>query len=232
MLNSVEAAVSTLEEAGAVSYIITQVPNLKLTGEADNPQNLIDKFLQDWEKLTPGIYKVEHSKNVADKRTGLCFRISKVAPAAGSPAALAGIGGPSDVVSGLQQQIWNLQTATQIRDLEDRHREELRKLKEKDDEGGLGVLGPLIGKLPELQNLVYMATGRAPLNLPAPAVAGPAPAPAAEVGAPTGNEQRLAESLERLQAGLGDELLLDVLGKLASKDPGKLRQLASMIDML
>jgi hypothetical protein len=232
MLNSVEAAVSTLEEAGAVSYIITQVPNLKLTGEADNPQNLIDKFLQDWEKLTPGIYKVEHSKNVADRRSGLCFRISKVAPAVGSPAALAGIGGPNDLISGLQQQIWNLQTAAQIRDIEDRHRDELRKYKEKDDEGGLGVLAPLIGKLPEIQNIIYMATGRTPLNLAAPAVAGPAPAAPAEVGAPTGNEQRLAASLEQLQAGLGDELLLEVLGKLASKDPGKLRQLAGMIDML
>ena len=232
MLNSVEAAVSTLEEAGAVAYIITQVPNLKLTGEADNPQNLIDKFLQDWEKLTPGIYKVEHSKNVNDKRTGLCFRISKVAPAVGSPAALAGIGGPNDMISGLQQQIWNLETASKIRDIEEKHREELRKYKEKDDEGGLGVLAPLIGKLPEIQNLVYMATGRAPLNLPAPAVAGPAPAPTTEVGASTDKEQRLAASLEQLQAGLGDEMLLDVLGKLASKDPNKLRQLAGMIDML
>ena len=233
MFNSVEAAVQTLEDSQALAYTISQAPNLKLTGEADTTQNLIDKFLTDWEKLTPSIYKVDYSKNPADKRSGLCFRVSKTAPAGGSPQALAGIGGPNDMISGLQQQIWNLQSAAQINEIEARHREEIRKLKEKEgSDDGMGMLAPLLGKLPQIENILYMATGRKPLNQAAPAVAGPAQLPAGDGPALTDNGHRLAAALDVLQEGLGDELLVDVLQKLASKDPAKLRGMVGMIDML
>jgi hypothetical protein len=229
MFNSVEAAVQTLEDSQALAYTISQVPNLKLTGEADTPQNLIDKFLVDWEKLAPGIYKVDYSKNLADKRTGLCFRVSKTAPAAGSPAQLAGIGGPNDMVSGLQQQIWNLQKDAEMRAMQQQHNEELRRLKEKDGDGDL--LGPLIGVLPRIENMIYMATGRPPLTQAVAAVAGPSLPPAEGAGL-NDDGAKVAAALEQLQEGLGHELLVEVLQKLASKEPIKLRQLASMIDML
>lgn len=230
MFTSVEAAVQTLEDAGAITYTISQAPNLKLTADAGSTQELLDKFLTDWEKLAPSIYRVDYSKTIADKRSGLCFRVSKTAPASGSPERLAGIGGPNDLISGLQQQVWNLQKDAELRDLQRQHSEELRRLKEENGGGdGLGVLGPLIGKIPEIQNILYMATGRKPLSLPA-AVAGPAPT-AAPAGDPAA-EQALAVALETLEGALGGPLLVDTLQKLASKDPAKLRQVVGMIDML
>ena len=234
MLNSVEAAIETLEEAGAVAYTISQPPNLKLTAEAASPQELLDKFLAAWEKLTPGVYRVDYSKSLADKRGGLCFRVSKAQPAYGSPAQLNGIGGPDDRIGQLQQQIWNLEKDSQLSEMQRKHSDELRALREKyekNEGGGIGGLSPesVIGGLDKIERILAMATGKRIAGAPA-LLAGPAPAPELN-----GDETALATHLNTLESVLGGPLLVETLGKLATKgqaNPEKLRTALGYIDML
>lgn len=229
MLNSIEAAVSTLEDAGALFYEISQPGSLKLKGEAADVQSLLDKFTLDWEKLSPGIYKIEFSKSPNDKRSGLCFRVNKAGPAQGSPAQLAGFG--DDRVGQLQQQISNLETARQLDAMERKHADELRDLKAKQGNGSMlgGLDGPTaLAGLDKITNIITMVTGSK--NTPAgPGIAGPA-APAL---AP--DETALAAALESLQSTLTGPVLVETLAKLAAKgqhNPEALRKALGYIDLL
>ena len=233
MLNSIEAAVSTLEDAGALTYDITQPGSFKLKGDAADTQTLIDKFLTDWEKLVPGVYKVDYSKSTQDKRTGLCFRISKVQPAHGSPAALAGFDG--DRIGQLQQQVFNLETERRIDTIQQQHKEEIRAMLAKQDKENGGITsmdGPsLLAGLEKIQNIMTMATGARAL-------------PAAQVGALTTqpehlglapDEAALRVALETLESVLGGEVLIQTLSKLAQKgreNPEALRKALGYIDLL
>ena len=230
MLNSLEAAVSTLEDAGAVMYEIIQRPTFKLKGEAADVQTLLDKFLNDWDKLMPGVYLVEYSKSAADKRSGLCFRISKTQSAAGSPGQLAGL--DTDRIAGLQQQINNLETERRIEALTAQHREELRTLQAKLDttSGGLGSLdGPtLLAGLDRIQGILSSMNGNRPQIAQ---VSGPAARPAPLAA----GEHALTVALETLESVLGGDLLVTTMQKLATKaqqNPEKLRQALGYIDML
>ncbi len=229
MLNSLEAAVSTLEEAGALTYDITQPGSFKIRGEATDTQGLIDKFLGDWDKLVPGIYKVDYSKSATDKRTGLCFRVSKTQAAAGSPAQLAGF--DNDRIAGLQQQITNLETERRIEAIQAQHREELRALQAKfeNKSGGLGALdGPtILAGLDRVQGLINSMNGNRPQIAQ---VSGPPITP--DLGA---GEAALATALETLANVLGQDLLVITMQKLAAKaqqNPDKVRQSLGFIDML
>jgi hypothetical protein len=237
MLNSIEAAVSTLEDAGAVVYEISQPGSFKQKAEAPDTQTLIDKFLGDWDKLVPGIYKVDYSKSSQDKRSGLCFRISKVQPAQGSPAQLAGF--DTDRIGALQQQISNLETERRIDTMQQQHKEEIRALLAKQDKenGGLTALdGPsLLAGLDKIQNIMSMATGARSLPVPAPvAQLGAAPLIPAEPGL-NPSEAALTVALESLETVLGGEVLIQTLAKLAHKgqeNPEALRKALGYIDLL
>ena len=233
MLNSIEAAVSTLEDAGAVVYEISQPGSFKQKGEAAETQALIDKFLTDWDKLVPGIYKVDYSKSNQDKRSGLCFRISKVQSAHGSPAQLAGV--DTDRIGALQQQVFNLETERRIDAIQLQHREEIRTMlaKQEKESGGLTSMdGPsFLAGLEKIQSILSMATGTralAPAQVGAVSIASSPPGLAPE-------EAALTVSLETLQGVLGDKLLVETLAKLAHKgqeNPEALRKALGYIDLL
>ena len=230
MLNSVEAAVDTLEDAGALKFTISQIPHFKQAHEATTTQELIDKFLKAWENLTPGIYKVDYAKSSTDTRSSLCFRVSKVGSPAGSPGALADIGRPNDVIMGFQQQIWNLQTDMRVKELQDNHTREMEALKRKYETGDEMDPGMIMGGIGKIENILRMVNGKAPLEASAlPAVAGPEDA-AADAGA-----AELGRALETLQQALGDETLVATMQKLAAKaksNPAGLKGALGYIDML
>lgn len=231
MLNSLEAAVETLEEAGALLFEITQPGSFKSRGEEADTQKLIDKFLTVWDRLVPGIYLVHYSKSPTDKRSNLCFRVSKTQSAAGSPAQLAGV--DNDRLGQLQVELYNLRTDAQLQALEAKHREELRAVTEKNN-GGMGGLDAttVLAGLDKIHGMMSMYMGK-PTTA---AVSGPAPARALPPGpALAANETALATALETLETVLGGDELVAALAKLAAKgqhNPDGLRKALGYIDLL
>lgn len=242
MFNFLADALDTLEQVGALKYTISQPGQMKLTQEADTTSDLLDLFQRDWAKLTAGVYKVDYAKSKSDNKSNLCFRVNK---APEQSAAVAGIGaavGDIGQVLNLQQQIWQLQAASQLRDLEDKHRQEMEGLKAKlakQDQGdgiGLDSISGIVAGLDKVQNIMLMAQGKAPLSSVSAAVAGATPTTTAPAGQfDQEATARLGDALESLVADLGDEAVLGALETLAAKakaNPEKVKNSLGYLSML
>lgn len=243
MFNSLADALDTLDQVGALKYTISQPGQMKLQQEADTTSELLDLFQRDWQKLTPGVYKVDYAKSKSDNKSALCFRVNK-APDAATVASVGSIGDGGQLLA-LQQQIWQLQAASQLRDLEDKHRREMDDLKARlakkeaisGPEIGLDTLPGILAGIDKIHDTIRMAKGHPPMLHASAAVAGtPTLAAAPVAGQPLNDEtNRLATALESLVGNLGDEAVLNALETLAAKaqaNPEKVRSSLGYLNML
>jgi hypothetical protein len=240
LLRTFEDAAETLREAGARFWTLkgaggkgsyTYEPKGEETEDAYTANAALERFSVIWDRLEGGqTYTVTHRPKFNARQNADSFTIRK--NEFSNPAAVAGIGnvggGDSDEVKRLREQLAEMRQAEAVRAAVAPLEARLNQMQQGETftlEKGMQAIGQLSSLA---GNVAALQRSGAPMPRP---LAGPPAQPA--VAAPVDGQDRGAEALAKLQAGLGGpEALVSALEKLAGFVEREPEQAATIIQSL